>query len=276
MYSQSMSLVEEIAQKLDKNDRDYVVSKLETSDYTYADLLAKQFRASSADDKEEQVEEYVGNVHGDENKLADLKRRIMEVEKRQENISPWSLKSQRDQIGNPFAAPSNKMDFQSRHHAREPLSLKDHLEYMQNMQEAVNAEREFINQDVDMNAMPQLTFDDLNALDEGGRGGSDMMISRETEDAMEKWTSNDPKSDGEEAEEAPMTLEESAWNTIHGENPFRQSFEFDRTTDDFPGTDKITSKLRSLKEGRIVDTKGLLQMEGVIKTSQDEIRMPKE
>jgi hypothetical protein len=114
--------------------------------------------------------------------------------------------------------------------------------------------------------MPQLTFDDLNALDEGGRGGQDMMISRETEDAMEKWTSNDPKSDGEEADEQPLTLEESTWNTVHGENPFRQSFEFDRTTDDFPGTDKITNKLRSIKNGRVVDTKGLLQMEGVVKT----------
>ena len=48
-----------------------------------------------------------------------------------------------------------------------------------------------------------------------------MMISRETEDAMEKWTSNDPKSDGEEADEQPLTLEESTWNTVHGENPFR-------------------------------------------------------
>ena len=128
-----MSLVEQIAHKLDSNDKDYVVSKLENSDYTYADLLAKQFRASSVDDKEEQVEDYVGSIHGDENKLADLKRRIEAVEKRQENISPWSLKSQRDLIGNPYAAPSNKMDFQSRHYAREPLSLKDYLEYMQNM-----------------------------------------------------------------------------------------------------------------------------------------------
>jgi len=85
-----------------------------------------------------------------------------------------------------------------------------------------------------------------------------MEISRETEDALERWESGDPKSDGEEPMEEPLTLEESAWYQVHGLNPKRQSFEFDRTSDDFPGVDKFAANLKNLKDGRIVDAKGLL------------------
>lgn len=84
-----MSLVEEISQKLNANDRDYVVSKLQTVNSSYSELLANQLRASSTDEKEEQVADYVEKEHGDENKMADFKRRMAQVEKRQGNINPF-------------------------------------------------------------------------------------------------------------------------------------------------------------------------------------------
>lgn len=48
-------------------------------------------------------------------------------------------------IGNQFAAPSNKIDFQSRHYAREPLSLQGYNDYMKEMVEDTDLHRRLIN-----------------------------------------------------------------------------------------------------------------------------------
>lgn len=101
-------------------------------------------------------------------------------------------------------------------------------------------------------------------------------MPRDHEENMDRWLSGEPqKSDDEGEESEDITLEESSWNDVHGPNPFRQSFEFDRTTEDFPGTDTVTPQLRAIRDGRIVDGKGLLQMENIIRTPEEEVKMPK-
>lgn len=49
-------------------------------------------------------------IHGEDNKLEDIKRKIEAIEKRQENINPFSIRSQRDVVGNRLASPSNPLD----------------------------------------------------------------------------------------------------------------------------------------------------------------------